>query len=117
MSLTRRLWLLATHHPSEASVDLCQYANLGRLAEVQELLGQGVSVNSRDDIGCTALANAVCQGEIKIVRLLLERGAKPNIRDVHGRTALGMLDEIGTMLPKETRREIEQLLTRFKGTR
>ncbi|MBI2924865.1 MAG: ankyrin repeat domain-containing protein [Verrucomicrobia bacterium] len=69
-----------------ATVDLCMAAATGDLARVRELLDQDPSlVNRLSDyasyyIGCGApIKNAAARGHLEIVKLLLERGADPNL--------------------------------------
>jgi ankyrin repeat protein len=69
-----------------AYVDICTAASIGDLARVRELLDQDPSLANRVSeyvtyyIGSGApLKNAAARGHIEIVRLLLERGADPNL--------------------------------------
>src|SRR5262245_13482293 len=69
-----------------ASVDIGMAAATGNLARVRELLDQDPSLANRVSdynsyyIGCGApIKNAAARGHIEIVRLLLERGADPNL--------------------------------------
>lgn len=79
-----------------AYVDICTAAHMGNLSRVRELLDQDPSlVNRVSDygsyyLGCGApLWNAAARGHIEVVRLLLERGADPNLPEEgmapHGR--------------------------------
>ncbi|MGA2093145.1 MAG: ankyrin repeat domain-containing protein [Sedimentisphaerales bacterium] len=52
------------------------------------MLGKGIEVNTRDRRGETALTMAVQNGNIEIVRLLLEKGADANVKNTDGITAL-----------------------------
>jgi ankyrin repeat protein len=69
-----------------AYVDICTAASVGDLKRVRELLDQDPSLANRVSeyvgyyIGSGApLKNAASRGHIEIVRLLLERGADPNL--------------------------------------
>jgi ankyrin repeat protein len=69
-----------------ASVDICTAASIGDLQRVRELLDHDPSLANRVSeyvtyyIGSGApLKNAAARGHIEIVKLLLERGADPNL--------------------------------------
>jgi len=71
-----------------AYVDICTAASIGDLERVSELLDQDPSLANRVSeyvtyyIGSGApLKNAAARGHIEIVRLLLDRGADPNLRE------------------------------------
>ena len=52
----------------------------GHLEIVRQLL-DGVDINHRDASGMTALSIASSKGFVKMVRLLLDAGADPDIKD------------------------------------
>ncbi len=61
----------------------------GNVAEVKSLLDQGADVNAKFRYGATALFKAAERGHAEVVRLLLERGADPTIKDTfYGATAM-----------------------------
>jgi len=71
-----------------AYVDICTAASIGDLQRVQALLDQDPALANRLSayvayyIGSGApLKNAAARGHIEIVKLLLERGADPNLRE------------------------------------
>ncbi len=66
---------------------LADAATNGNLAEVERLLATE-DVNQSDETGFTALHGAACNGHTKIVRLLLDQGAKVNYAGQCGDTAL-----------------------------
>jgi ankyrin repeat protein len=73
-----------------AYVDIWTAAHMGNLDRVRELLDQDpVLANRNSDyngyyLGCgSALKNAAAKGHSEIVRLLLERGADPNLPEEH----------------------------------
>lgn len=67
---------------------LSDAAASGDLARLRSLLAEGVSVDSTDEDGTTALMAAAFAGERRAVRLLLDHGADPNLQDDSGLTAL-----------------------------
>jgi ankyrin repeat protein len=69
-----------------ADVDICTAASIGDLARVRELLDQDPSLANRVSDYCgyyigsgAPLKNAAARGHMEVVRLLLERGADPNL--------------------------------------
>lgn len=62
--------------------------------EVKKFIGSGFDVNTKDKNGRTALHVAVEHENLEIIRFLLERGAKVNVRSKDDRTPLLMIDEI-----------------------
>lgn len=83
--------------PEEA---LREAARQGDLSGVEQLLDQGVDVDTPTRYGATALFYAADRGHFDVVRLLVERGADVNVRDTfYGSTILsraqgGRHDEI-----------------------
>ena len=67
---------------------LLDAARIGDAAGVQTLLGQGVDVDARTDIGETALILAAFGGHAKTVEALLAGGADVNAKSNFGSTAL-----------------------------
>jgi len=60
----------------------------GQEQQVRNLLKQNLDVNERAEAGWTALLYAAAQGYPRIVRLLLDAGANPDMGNVHGITPL-----------------------------
>ena len=60
------------------------------LAKVQELLDSGVSPNTQDTDGYTALMLASNQGNAEIVQALIAAGANLNLQNTNGDTALNI---------------------------
>ena len=56
----------------------------GDVHEVRQLLDAGVPIDSRGEIGSTALHGAAISKRTEVVRLLLEKGANVNIRNDPG---------------------------------
>ncbi len=67
---------------------LLDAARIGDAAGVQTLLGQGVDVDARTDIGETALILAAFGGHATTVEALLAGGADVNAESKFGSTAL-----------------------------
>ncbi len=60
------------------------------LATVDHILGRGARLNEVDDRGRTALMIAAELGRAEIVRLLLRNGARRDLKDKDGKTALDL---------------------------
>ena len=64
-------------------------AQFGSLQDVEKVLKQDpTALNMQDEEGMTPLAGAVVQAQVDVVRLLLEKGADPNIPNKNGLTPL-----------------------------
>jgi len=61
--------------------DLFAAARAGDAAEVARLLDGGADVDTADRYGSTVLAAAAVNGRLEVVRLLLDRGADPNVAE------------------------------------
>jgi Ankyrin repeats (many copies) len=64
---------------------------------------QGAALDARDELGRTPLMLAVMQNRLDVARLLLDRGADPNVADNSGHTPLQQakrahMDEMAAML-------------------
>ncbi|XP_046394566.1 caseinolytic peptidase B protein homolog [Ischnura elegans] len=60
---------------------LCRAAKLGYVTEIKRLVGKGVDVNQRHNLGWTALLVASINGNVEAVECLLALGADPNLGD------------------------------------
>ncbi|XP_022809867.1 serine/threonine-protein phosphatase 6 regulatory ankyrin repeat subunit A-like [Stylophora pistillata] len=60
----------------------------GQVAIIDEMIKQGLDVNSKDGNGDTPLILAAAYGREKAVKYLLQGGADPSIKGCYGRTAL-----------------------------
>lgn len=67
---------------------LCDAAAEGDLRRVRQMLQAGVSPDSCDEEGTTALMASAFAAQTGVVRALLAAGADPNMQDVSGLTAL-----------------------------
>nr|WP_306968804.1 ankyrin repeat domain-containing protein [Arthrobacter oryzae] len=72
----------------------------GHVETVEILIAAGVPVNHVNNLGWTAMQEAILLNnggprQQEVVRLLLDAGADPEIRDPEGRTALQNADRLG----------------------
>nr|QBK92095.1 MAG: ankyrin repeat protein [Pithovirus LCPAC304] len=74
----------------DAQEKFLECARLGHTECIESSLQLGIDPNFQNKFGETALLWAASYRHRDIVRLLLEYGAKPDIRSVTGRTALGV---------------------------
>lgn len=65
----------------DANDEFFAAARRGDVAAVKAFLDKGGDVNTKNQYGATALSYAADKGHTELVRLLLERGADPNVRD------------------------------------
>ncbi|GAB4825778.1 Integrin-linked protein kinase 1 [Ancistrocladus abbreviatus] len=72
----------------DATMQLLFMACRGDAKGVQQLLDDGIDVNSIDLDGRTALHIAACEGHVEVVKLLLSRKANIHARDRWGSTAV-----------------------------
>jgi len=71
------------------SYDLCMAAGYGNTAEIEACLARGDDINGDDGLGgMTPLAYAAFEGEVRALRLLLDRGADVDLPDYDGLTPL-----------------------------
>ncbi|XP_015059251.1 integrin-linked protein kinase 1-like isoform X2 [Solanum pennellii] len=71
----------------DSTMQLLFMACKGDVKGVQDLLDEGIDVNSIDLDGRTALHIAACEGHVEVAKLLLSRKANMNARDRWGSTA------------------------------
>eukprot|EP00268_Persea_americana_P041443 TRINITY_DN4130_c0_g1_i7.p1 TRINITY_DN4130_c0_g1~~TRINITY_DN4130_c0_g1_i7.p1 ORF type:complete len:422 (-),score=61.46 TRINITY_DN4130_c0_g1_i7:872-2137(-) len=71
----------------DATMQLLFMASRGDAKGVEDLLGDGIDVNSIDLDGRTALHIAACEGHVDVVKLLVGRRANIDARDRWGSTA------------------------------
>src|SRR5690242_11155683 len=83
------VWLMAPLCLVSADLGkaLLDAASQGRATVVEDLLGKGAPLESKDKTGRTALMLAAQRGHVETVRLLLAKGADPAVRDQTGATA------------------------------
>jgi ankyrin repeat protein len=68
------------------------FASLKAAQEISRiLLDQGAYVNALDSLGRTPLMCAVDNRNVDLVKILLERGADPTLRNNHGERALDLI--------------------------
>ena len=74
---------------SEADVlDIFSFARHGRAEEIERLLNRGVPVDVRDEFGNTILITACQNGNKRVAKAVLRRGANINARNLKGNTPL-----------------------------
>ncbi len=122
-NVSRRRWLIETvlvalliARPDTQSrvgqAELHAAAGKGDIETVAALLASGVDVNAENDHGLTALCTAADRYNVEMVRLLLERGANPNAKDLEfGRTPLWLASRPGSdPKAKQAAAEVVKLL-------
>ncbi|KAG6767696.1 hypothetical protein POTOM_028910 [Populus tomentosa] len=100
----------------DSTMQLLFMASRGDVKGVEDLLDEGVDVNSIDLDGRTALHIAACEGHVEVVKLLLSRRANIDARDRWGSTVCAdakyygnvevynILKARGAKAPKTTRK-------------
>ena len=66
---------------SEALSAMTFAATLGDVDSIEHLLQRGLLINTADYDGRTTLHLAALEGNVKVLELLLQEGADPNVRD------------------------------------
>eukprot|EP01087_Luapelamoeba_hula_P016302 TRINITY_DN500_c1_g2_i1.p1 TRINITY_DN500_c1_g2~~TRINITY_DN500_c1_g2_i1.p1 ORF type:complete len:416 (-),score=38.82 TRINITY_DN500_c1_g2_i1:110-1357(-) len=103
-SLSAILAFLARKTPTGL---LCNAAKNGDLAQVKQLLAQGVSIEQDDQNGKTALHWAVERKDVKMAALLIDMGANIGAKNQRGQTPVhyagyqGSLEILKLMIAKE----------------
>lgn len=70
-------------------MDLHTAVKEGNVPRVSQILYSGVPVNRRNKIGMTALMYAAQQGNVRMIRFLLKKGANARLKEpIHDQTAL-----------------------------
>jgi Ankyrin repeats (3 copies)/Domain of unknown function (DUF3471) len=111
VALSLATWQSATSAQPVAKADeLSAAARKGDAATVNRLLDEGIDVNTKFRYGVTALFYACDHGHVDVVKILLDRGADPNVKD----TFYGMTPLIMAVSPAQKKRpahtEIAKLL-------
>ena len=68
--------------------DIFSFARHGRVEEIERLLNRGVPVDVRDEWGNTLLTSACQNGNKRVAKAVLRRGANINARNAKGNTPL-----------------------------
>ena len=89
--IANHLRKLMNASPQAAAVGLLDAARTGLTEQVRAQLDRDGAIDERDAHGRTALHYAVLGGHVEVVRLLLERGAPPEARDIRGYTPLALI--------------------------
>lgn len=74
----------------DSTMQLLFMACRGDVKGVEDLLNEGIDVNSIDLDGRTALHVAACEGHVEVARLLLTRKANLDARDRWGSTVISL---------------------------
>lgn len=82
--------MLAPWLSAQGSADrtLHELAGQGDCQGVARLLGSGMPIDERDDVGCTALHFAADRGNLEAMELLIKAGADVNASDEDGQRPL-----------------------------
>ncbi len=83
----------------------------GRKSIIEYLLSRHVNINAKDKKGWTALHAAIQEGNIDIIKLLLENGADVHARDVYGNPPISRMRFIPQDIPHM--RDIFQVLLKY----
>jgi hypothetical protein len=76
-------------HISEQDVeDIFSYTRHGRVEEIEKLLNKGIPIDIRDPFGNTLLIIACQNGNKRVAKAILRRGANINARNLKGNTPL-----------------------------
>jgi ankyrin repeat protein len=82
--------VMVTGVAQNQSEEFLAAARKGDAAAVKAFLDKGIDVNTKTRYGATALSYACDKGHTEVVRLLLERGADPDVKDTfYGATPMG----------------------------
>ncbi len=90
--------------------------------EVQELIQNGIDLNSRCDQGASALSGAILHGNLSIVQLMLEHGADPNLladepaATIYSEKPLGLALQASFLMDWDKYHPIVKLLESFGAT-
>jgi uncharacterized protein len=106
---------IAKAYGSEKPDQLFQAVKSGNVSDVNAAINSGTDINTKDSEGLTLLMLASQEGRVEVVRLLLEKGARVNVKeDGYGRTALilasrnGHTDVVKSLLEKGADVNIKQ---------
>jgi hypothetical protein len=82
-------------HPADAAI--LRAAQLGEVEAARKAIAEGADVNciDPDDRVATPIVHAASHGHIEIVKLLLQKGADPNARNIGSNTALMLAARFG----------------------
>lgn len=83
--------------PESTDAELLQAVRRGDVAGTKDTLARGANADARDSSGRTALALAVISDFVDIAKVLVERGASPNVLDARHDTPWLLTGETGSV--------------------
>ena len=89
---------------------------------MQRLIDNGIDLNNRCDQGASALSGAILQGNLSIIRLMLEHGADPNLladeaaASIYSEKPLDLARQASFLMDWEKYHSIVKLLESFGAT-
>ena len=104
--------------PADALPRTLHFA-VGTPDELRALIARGVSLEARDEDGCTALFIAVMQADLSCVEILLRAGADPNAvaeepaATIYADTPLNLANQARFFMSDERYTPVVELLKRF----
>lgn len=99
---------IASVNENESNTALLNAAFDNKYAKAEKALLSGADINSKDRAGRTALAWSVVNGNLKLTKLLVEKGADVNFRDKDQATLLHLALVPKIFPPRLNRNEVQK---------